>query len=255
MGPSPRVNTRHIQRWRRSWGWGWAVLAMIVAGCQTPEEQIARYPAPIFNTKPAPALRPRPTPAPPPKPKPTPTGSLKGRTIIVDAGHGGHDPGAKGVGPLQEKKVNLAIATRLAGLLKQRGANVTMTRRGDTFIDLDARAALADRLRVDLFVSVHADSAENASASGATIYIARGAAHSSQRAGGAIVQAMQRHSLECRGIRRAGFRVLVGHSRPAVLVECGFLTNRGDAYRLAQPAQQAKVAAAIADGIAKHLAH
>jgi len=173
-------------------------------------------------------------------------------TIVVDAGHGGKDPGALGVGPLPEKTININVAMKLARLLEQRGAHVVTTRDSDRFITLDGRAALAERTRADLFVSIHADAARRASATGATVYIARNAHRESVQAAESILAALERAGIECRGIRRAGFRVLVGHSRPAVLVECGYLTNRAEAQRLSTPSYQAHITEAVAEGIADH---
>jgi N-acetylmuramoyl-L-alanine amidase len=187
----------------------------------------------------------------PSTPGPRPLGGVK---IVVDPGHGGSDPGARGLSASPEKTINLAIAKELAGLLAKHGAHVTITRDDDRFITLDGRADIAERSRTDLFVSIHADSAQRAGASGTTIYIARDATVASRRAAQSIAAAMERAGIECRGLKGAGFRVLVGHSRPAVLVECGFLTNWRDARDLNLPAHQAKIATAIADGIVRHFA-
>jgi N-acetylmuramoyl-L-alanine amidase len=178
---------------------------------------------------------------------------LSGKHVVVDAGHGGRDPGAVGVGPLREKAVNLSVARRLAWLLERGGAEVVTTRSRDVFIPLDDRANVAQRTRTDLFVSIHADAAPRADATGATVYIARDACTRSRRAATCLVNAFKRAGIACRGIRQAGFRVLVGHDRPAVLVECGYLTNRTEAHRLAKPSYQAHLATVIAAGIADHL--
>ncbi len=227
-----------------------ALVVAGLAGCTAPGRRTDRYPAPIFDTRIATPARPVPPPvvAPPRATKP----GIAGTTIIVDAGHGGKDPGALGAGPVNEKTVNLGVALALGRLLESRGANVVPTRSGDAFIELDDRAALADRIHADLFVSVHADAAGSADASGATVYIARNASVASQDAGLRIAEALGRAGIECRGVRRAGYRVLVGHSRPAVLVECGFLTNRNEARLLSTPAYQGRLAEAIAEGIAGH---
>jgi N-acetylmuramoyl-L-alanine amidase len=172
--------------------------------------------------------------------------------VVVDAGHGGRDPGALGIGPQHEKVVNLSVARRLAWLLQRNGADVVTTRNRDVFIPLDDRASMAQRTRTDLFVSIHADAAPRTEATGATVYIARDACARSKRAAECLVDALRRAGIACRGIRRAGFRVLVGHDRPAVLIECGYLTNRSEAYRLAQPSYQAHLATAIAAGIRDH---
>ncbi|MBU0640357.1 MAG: N-acetylmuramoyl-L-alanine amidase [Planctomycetes bacterium] len=173
---------------------------------------------------------------------------------MVDAGHGGRDPGAIGVGPMHEKDVNLQVAQRVAELLNGWGATVRTTRDHDRFVSLDSRAAFAERCRADLFVSIHADAARRSSAAGATIYIARGANRDSQEAAQSIAAALSRAGIACRGIHGAGFRVLVGHSRPAVLIECGFLTNPREAWRLSTPSYQAHLAKALAEGIADHFA-
>src|SRR5690606_30054783 len=108
--------------------------------------------------------------------------------------------------------------------------------------------------RVDLFISIHADAAQRASASGATLYVARNASSQSMVAARSIQAAFRSEGIPCRGIQRAGFRVLVGHSRPSVLVECGFLTNAGDATNPGTAAHPANSSAADARGTAGHLA-
>ncbi len=95
--------------------------------------------------------------------------------VVIDAGHGGHDPGAVGGDseqPIREKDVVLGIALKLREqLLDQGGIRVALTREGDTFLSLSERPAIARRLEADLFVSIHADSAgEEDTAAGASIY-------------------------------------------------------------------------------------
>jgi len=80
------------------------------------------------------------------------------REVIIDAGHGGKDPGAIGVAGIQEKTVNLDVAQRLKKLLEAAGIKVTMTRKDDTFISLQERTEIASRSKADLFVSIHANS-------------------------------------------------------------------------------------------------
>jgi len=78
-------------------------------------------------------------------------------TVVLDPGHGGKDPGAVGRGGLQEKRVNLDIALRLARLLEAQGVKVVLTRRTDVFVPLDERVRIANRYRPDLFLSIHAN--------------------------------------------------------------------------------------------------
>jgi len=96
---------------------------------------------------------------------------LKIGTIVVDAGHGGHDTGTIGLNGLLEKDLVLDVALRLGKLLESRlGAEVTYTRDDDTFIPLETRTAIANEHRADMFISVHANSSEDASARGVETY-------------------------------------------------------------------------------------
>jgi N-acetylmuramoyl-L-alanine amidase len=106
------------------------------------------------------------------KPRPPkPTVISKIRRIVIDPGHGGHDPGAVGVNGLQEKDVVLAIGLMLRDQLKEKlGVDVVMTRSTDVFIPLEERTAIANKVGADLFLSVHANAAPNRSAAGIETY-------------------------------------------------------------------------------------
>jgi len=91
--------------------------------------------------------------------------------VVIDAGHGGHDPGASGAGTLREKNVTLALALALRdALLKDGRVRVALTRADDRFLVLEERSGIARRLGADLFVSIHADAAPSPDANGATVY-------------------------------------------------------------------------------------
>ncbi len=91
--------------------------------------------------------------------------------VVLDPGHGGHDPGASSVDGVQEKEVTLAIARRLAAKLKKRlPAEVFLTRSRDVFVPLEERTALANRVEADLFVSIHANASTNRSLQGIETY-------------------------------------------------------------------------------------
>jgi N-acetylmuramoyl-L-alanine amidase len=91
--------------------------------------------------------------------------------VVIDPGHGGHDPGA-GSGRIKEKDVTLALARAIRDeILATGGIRVALTRSDDSFLALAERSAIARRLGADLFVSVHADSAENDAARGSSIYV------------------------------------------------------------------------------------
>lgn len=91
--------------------------------------------------------------------------------VVIDAGHGGHDPGASGQHGEREKAITLGLALALRDALLEGGrVRVALTRDGDRFLALEERSGIARRLRADLFVSIHADAAESADATGATVY-------------------------------------------------------------------------------------
>lgn len=102
-----------------------------------------------------------------------PPGAAKGglRRIVVDAGHGGKDPGAIGPSGVQEKQVVLAMAKALAGKLEEElGCEVLLTRSDDTFLPLEERTAIANKVGADLFISIHANAAPNRDAHGIETY-------------------------------------------------------------------------------------
>jgi N-acetylmuramoyl-L-alanine amidase len=178
--------------------------------------------------------------------------SLKGKTIIVDAGHGGSDPGAgeHTLSPIPEKTINLSIAKELQIRLKAKGAKVIMTRASDTFVDLDVRAAMAERNKVHLLVSIHANSIKNRHINGTLVFVARNGSYKSNKVAQKIQASFINSNIKCRGIENQDFRVLAKHSRPAVLVEAGFMTNSYDVKNLNNSWYRKKLATAIANGIA-----
>lgn len=175
---------------------------------------------------------------------------LQGKTIVVDAGHGGHDPGASGNG-LIEKTVNLNVALRLEKLLKDAGVNVVMTRRDDTFVTLSGRVAIAENARADAFISIHANAAGAPSANGAeTFYNSRYQARESRK----LAEAIQKRLVAETGMRHrrvadANFYVIRNTTMPSTLVELGFLTSPQDANRMKQPGYYDRAARAIFNGI------
>ena len=190
---------------------------------------------------------------PEPDPVPGPGNPSASGCVVIDAGHGGKDPGATSRLGFYEKTVNLAVARRVAYLLRQKGIRVEMTRTGDRFIELTDRAAIANRLGADLFVSIHSDSSPKSSTRGFTLYVANGASWSSHRAAGALEASMSGTGLSSKGTRKANYQVLVGTRGPAVLVEMGYLSNRREAALLRDSSFQDRMAQAIADGITSYL--
>lgn len=173
--------------------------------------------------------------------------------VVVDAGHGGHDPGAMS-GNIHEKDINLAVALRVAGILQQqKGINVIMTRQDDRFIELEERSGIANRHNADLFVSIHSDSNPDRSRQGFTVYVARGASQEAYKVAGDITQTLSATGADSHGVREAEYKVLINTSCPAVLVEVGYLTNTQDTARLRDATYQNRLAQAIASGILSSL--
>lgn len=167
-------------------------------------------------------------------------------TVIIDPGHGGRDKGAFW-GGVRESTLALNVAKDLEACLKRRGIRTVMTRRSDVFISLRSRAAIANRYRHAVFVSVHFNACLNTGIRGAETYYWG-------NQGRILATAIQRRlpgrvKTPNRGARRRGFSVLVNTRCPAVLVECGFISNRGERQRCATRWYQQTAARAIYDAL------
>lgn len=192
-------------------------------------------------------------PAPPPPHPPTPP-PVTARFIAVDAGHGGNDTGAinNQVG-INEKTINLAISQKLKTVLENRGHRVRMTRSDDTFIELSRRAEMANTAGVEIFVSIHCNSAETPSAAGMESYHHTNATNGkvlATKIHEKVIAAFPTHTN--RGVKSANFVVLKETQMPACLIETEFISNHQQAQFLKDPANQQKMAVAIADGIAAY---
>jgi N-acetylmuramoyl-L-alanine amidase len=201
-------------------------------------------------------LVPSPRPSPPWEVRPPRAANplaVGGFHIVIDPGHGGRDPGAISVHGMYEKTINLVVARSVAARLGGQGVRVTLTREVDRFVDLDERAAVANRARADLFVSIHADSSRNRGARGCTVYVCRDAAGVAVQAATAAVRAMAQTGLASRGVRRADYRVLTRTQCPAVLVELGYLSNSAEARLLGSSSGQERLAESLAEGLLTYI--
>jgi N-acetylmuramoyl-L-alanine amidase len=177
---------------------------------------------------------------------------------VVDAGHGGHDPGAEGVDGIQEKTVVLQIAHRLAAKLPARlPVDSLLTRSDDSFIPLAERLPRRDRPQT-VFLSLHANACDQPEPRGFEIFF--GGPHSGRDAMAAkqlarlITTELRARLLRVRGRPRHGpFRVLTANQAPSVLIEVGYLTHREDAARLQDPRYQELVTDALVDAVAAFL--
>jgi len=217
----------------------------------------------------------------------TSTGNKK-YTIVVDAGHGGHDSGARGNG-YNEKDIALQVATRLANNLR-RDYNVIMTRDSDFFVPLDTRAKIGNDANADFFISIHLNSSSSSSANGTEVfyfskkdqgsYAAQVAKfenrvdgsygdvpfsdfilndifyRKNQKTSQAIAESVLDGLINLTGLRRRGvfganFAVLRGSNSPSILVELGFMNNYSDLSHYLTPEGQERAASTIGDSIRK----
>jgi N-acetylmuramoyl-L-alanine amidase len=168
-------------------------------------------------------------------------------TVVIDAGHGGHDSGARSVKGKREKELALDTARRVASLLRAAGLRVIETRTSDYFVTLDKRVAISNRQRNAIFVSIHYNWAKRAKARGIETFYYGG--KSSRLAAHIQKETLKAYRTENRGIKYRGFYVLRNNKRPSVLCELGFISNAVDNKIVQSAATRQRLAKAIADGI------
>jgi N-acetylmuramoyl-L-alanine amidase/putative methionine-R-sulfoxide reductase with GAF domain len=222
------------------------------------------------------------------QPLPANTGKFR---IVLDAGHGGWDLGTVGRQGLLEKDLVLDVTQRLGKLLRARlGSEVMFTRQGDEYLPLDQRADFANRAQADLFISVHANYSNAATARGVETYYtnsfsAPGSKEVEKHSDGSSVQptpislsvgdlhekiAESRHlaasvqrslyaalaskspDIRDRGIKDASFVVLTGTRMPAILTEISFVSSPADEHNLQSEAYRQQIAEALYKGIARY---
>ncbi|ABO51199.1 N-acetylmuramoyl-L-alanine amidase [Desulforamulus reducens MI-1] len=183
---------------------------------------------------------------------------IKGKTVFLDAGHGGHDGGASGQNGLKEKDVNLDITLKVAELLRKQGANVFLSRSDDKFVDLYEITRLANEQSTDIFVSIHSNANLNRSIDGTSTYyyapnnmpnlyeqkddryrLARNVQNE-------LTAALGRRDI---GVLQANFAVLRTSMMPSILIETAFISNSDEEALLSSEDFREKAAEAIVKGI------
>lgn len=168
-------------------------------------------------------------------------------TVVVDAGHGGKDNGAFRRYGGAEKSATLDVAARLARKLRESQFRTVMTRSSDVFIPLDERAAISNRQQNAIFVSVHFNDSRRRGIHGFETYyhspVARNLAYRIQQ------HLVTMRGASNRGVKTANFRVLRKAFYPAVLVECGFLSNRSEGAGARNASYREELADKIAEAI------
>lgn len=189
---------------------------------------------------------------------------MKGRTIVIDPGHGGSDTGAIGVGGLREKDITLEVADKVRDILENSGVKVVMTREDDRDVygptatdsqELQARVDYGNFTpNVDVFLSIHCNAFTSASANGTETYY-----YPKTWLDALLAQNLQEGMIEHgdrrdRGIHEARFYVCRHSSMPAALVELAFITNYVEGNLLADEDFQDEMAQGIAEGLANYFA-
>jgi N-acetylmuramoyl-L-alanine amidase len=168
-------------------------------------------------------------------------------TVVIDAGHGGHDTGARAVKGAPEKQLALDTARRVSRILRASGLRVVETRSGDYFISLDKRVSRSNSLRNVVFVSIHYNWVKRSKASGVeTFYYS---SRSSRLAANIQREVVKNSGALNRGIKNRGFYVLKNNKRPAVLCELGFVSNPSENRKIQTAAVRQRLAEAVARGI------
>lgn len=189
-------------------------------------------------------------------------------TVIVDAGHGLPDGGAVGIGGTVEQEINLKIAQKLEEVLSAKGIDVIMTRTDDSGIwdeesssirekkvtDMHNRLAIMKKSHADLFISIHMNSFPNSSASGLRIFYSKKYENIIPLAENIQVRMSDVTGAKTSVVKAAdsGLFLMKNATIPAILVECGFLSNPNEEKKLSLDDYQARLAWAIADAVEKY---
>jgi len=186
-----------------------------------------------------------------------PFASVKSSTIILDAGHGGTDEGAK-VSAFQEKKIALTTTLLTKKHLEEMGYRVILTRSRDMYVPLPRRVSIANKTQAALFVSLHYNASKNHTAKGIEIFYHDSSeilrTRASRRLASCILPFLidQTEALS-RGVKQGNFYVIRETQMPAVLIEGGFMTNFEERSLLKDKEYLDKIAKGVALGIDKYL--
>ncbi|CAM3946015.1 N-acetylmuramoyl-L-alanine amidase family protein [Mesobacillus zeae] len=178
---------------------------------------------------------------------------LTGKTIVIDAGHGGIDIGASGQNGTNEKDVTLTMAKNIQNELEKRtDANVILTRNDDVNISLADRVKIADEQKADLFVSIHFDAFFTIDVEGITTYYKK---KSDEPLAALIQDHIFKNGLDARdrGVSLGDYYVLRENSSPAILLELGYISNSSDEARMTSEEFQSNTTNSIVDGMIDYL--
>lgn len=174
--------------------------------------------------------------------------------VCIDAGHGGHDPGAVN-GSKHEAVAALAIAKKVGAQLKAKGVTVKYTRSSDKYVTLSDRCRISNEFGADAFVSIHLNSATNTDATGIETWrYEKVGAKTKKLADNVQTELIGVTGAKNRGVKTTTTLYVLKHTvASAVLVECGFISNSVEAKQLFTEKYQNKLASAIVNGVYKAL--
>ena len=195
------------------------------------------------------------------------TARLAGLTVLVDAGHGGYDGGARGASGVWEKEINLRMARHVEEALTAMGARVVMTRTEDVDLtseprpadltkkrqDMIARVEIAKANEVDLVLSIHMNYYRDKSQSGPQVFYRAGCDGGRLLAGCMQESLIERLQPKKRRNALAGDYFILQLDVPSVLIECGFLSNAREEKLLLDEAYQQRIAQAVTEGVCMYL--
>lgn len=197
-------------------------------------------------------------------------GSVRGRQgelcVVIDAGHGGEDPGKVGINGAKEKDINLEIAEKVKRYLESNGVRVEMTRESDDGLheagasnkkvqDMKKRIEKIEKIEPDIVVSIHQNSYPQEVIRGAQVFYYTGSGEGQELAEEIQGQLIAKVDPENKRQVKANdsYYLLKKTKVPIVIVECGFLSNRAEAEKLCDPEYQDRVAWAVQLGIMRYL--
>lgn len=181
------------------------------------------------------------------------------QVVVIDAGHGGYDPGKIGVNKALEKDINLQISEKVKKYLEESGIKVVMTREKDIMeetklTDMQKRVSLINKTKPVIAVSIHQNSYSDSSVTGAQVFYYKGSEVGKEAATLMQEELKKLNSENVREIKENNnFYMLKKTKVPTIIVECGFLSNAQEAEKLVSEEYQEVLAETISGGIIKWL--
>ena len=170
--------------------------------------------------------------------------------VFIDPGHGGKDNGSSYNGYLEDN-INLQISKKLASKLTNEGIDVEISRNDDTYLSLRERAFMSNNSNADLFISIHQNASLNKNANGIETYYLKN--HSKSLANAIHQNVIDSTNANNRKVKIGNFQVLRDNNKPSILLECGFISNPIERYKLSTSDYQEKLVNGVVNGVKEYL--